>query len=50
MMRVLVVHEDGDREDRVAELFADVEICVKLGTMRHQGVRVMLCRDDEVAI
>ena len=48
-MRVIVVHEDGDREDRVAELFASIDICVKTGTMRYQGVGVELWRESELA-
>lgn len=47
-MRVIVVEEDGDREDRVAELHASVDICVKTGTMRHQGVPVELYFESEV--
>lgn len=48
-MRVLVVYEDGDREDRVAELFASIDICVNTGTMRYQGVGVELRRESEIA-
>lgn len=48
-MRVIVVHEDGDRTSRVAELFASIDMCVRTGTMRHQGVGVELRREDELA-
>ena len=48
-MRVLVVYEDGDKESRLAELFASIDTCVKTGTMRYQGVGVELCRESELA-
>lgn len=39
-MKIVVVHEDGDRASRVQELAGEVRHCVKNGTMRYQGVRV----------
>ena len=45
-MRAVVIHEDGDRESRVAELLAEVRECVKNGSMRHQGVAVEMRRVD----
>lgn len=39
-MRVIVVHEDGDRSSRVAQLLDEVRECVRTESMQHQGVRV----------
>lgn len=47
-MRVIVVHEDGDRSDRVNELAASIVRCVQDGTMRHQGVSIELRTDVEI--
>ena len=38
-MRVVVIHEDGDREKRMAELLDDVRQFIA-GSIRHQGVPV----------
>ena len=46
-MRVIVVHEDGDRGDRVATLADEVRACVKNGTMKYQGVVVEVRHEDE---
>jgi hypothetical protein len=48
-VRVIVVHEDGDRESRVAELFASIDIAVNTGSMRYQGVGVELRHESEIA-
>lgn len=48
-MRVIVVHEDGDREDRVATLFAEIDIAITNGTMRYQGVGLALYNENELA-
>ena len=45
-MKVIVVHEDGDRESRVATLADEVRACVKNGTMRYQGVVVEVRREE----
>lgn len=47
-MRVIVVHEDGDRDDRVRELLASIVVCVQDGTMRQQGVMVELRHEGEI--
>lgn len=39
-MRIIVVHEDGDRATRVAQLAAEIRTCVQTGSMQHQGVSV----------
>ncbi len=39
-MRVIVVHEDGDRTTRVQELAEEVRQCVKAGSMQALGVSV----------
>lgn len=45
-MKVIVVHEDGDRESHVKELAAEIRVCVDTGTMRYQGVTVETQRED----
>ncbi|QFG08059.1 hypothetical protein SEA_HERBERTWM_32 [Mycobacterium phage Herbertwm] len=39
-MRIIVVHEDGDRSSRVALLAQEVTACVASGSMQYQGVDV----------
>ena len=41
-MKVIVVHEDGDRSSRVADLLKEVRQCVDQGTLRYQNVSVSL--------
>jgi hypothetical protein len=36
-MRIIVVHEDGDRESRINDLAEEIRICVKTGTTRYQA-------------
>jgi len=48
-MRVIVVHEDGDRESRVAALYTEVGMAIATGTMRYQGVGLSQCHEDELA-
>lgn len=45
-MRVEVIHEDGDREGWVDDLFTEVQECVRTGTLRYQGVIVKKRQDD----
>lgn len=37
-MRVIVVHEDGDRTSRVEALAEEVRTCIENGSMRVIGV------------
>lgn len=39
-MRVIVVHEDGDRTSRVETLAEEVRICIETGSMRVIGVNL----------
>lgn len=47
-MKVIVVHEDGDKSSRTNELLASIVVCVQNGTMRHQGVSVELRGENEL--
>lgn len=44
-MKVLVVYEDGDRSDRLLQLYDEVRQCVRTGSMQHQGVAVEIERE-----
>lgn len=48
-MRVIVVHEDGDRTDRVTALAGELCAAVAKGSMRYQGVGVEI-RDEMDAL
>jgi hypothetical protein len=47
-VRIIVVHEDGDRATRVSALASEVRQCVKDGTMRYQGVSVEVQSEDHL--
>lgn len=47
-MRIIVVHEDGDRTSRVKTLADEVRTCVKNGSMRVIGVPVEVQPEDSL--
>jgi hypothetical protein len=47
-VRIIVVHEDGDRSSRVETLAAEVRECVKNGSMRVIGAPVEVQHETEL--
>lgn len=49
-MRIIVMHEDGDRASRVSTLADEVRKCVENGSMRVIGVSIEVQTEDTVGV